>query len=215
MWGVGAEETAAWAAGRGHSSSGERRAPPWVRRARPMWCNPGGARAGRWQGRARRVRRGDRETHGGSLALGRRRRWQPTSSPPWIGRLDSARVPCVKPPRRRPSGPAAGRGVSRAAGRLGDSRGSRASLVASPILASRSNRRATLRPFSGPRPLRETPLPAISTLAAAPSPLAVRRAAVAHPFHCTETLPSSAFVSRIILRKAWQKIEKTAAEPRT
>ena len=54
--------------------------------------------------------------------------------------------------------------------------------------------------FSGPRPLRETPLPAISTLAAAPSPLAVRRAAVAHPFHCTETLPSSAFVSRIIFR---------------
>ena len=77
-------------------------------------------------------------------------------------------------------------GTERVAGRRGGCRthGVLARrLVASPMMI-RSNRRAAVRSFSRPRPLREAPLPAISTPPAAPGPRAVRRAAVVRPLLC-------------------------------
>ena len=196
--------TAAWAAGRGNGSS-RRAARTSVGPARATYVvQPGRRTSGPVAGQgASRAAGGQRDSRGFA------RTWAP---PPLaaniIASMDraarfGARTLCEAAqatPERASGGTGRVAGGGAAGGLTGFSR------VARRFPRScRSNRRATLRPFSGPRPLRETPLPAISTLAAAPSPLAVRRAAVAHPFHCTETLPSSAFVSRIIFRGSQNK----------
>jgi len=195
VWGVGAEETAAWAAGRGHSSS-RRAARTSVGPARATYVvQPGRRTSGPVAGQgASRAAGGQRDSRGFA------RTWAP---PPLaaniIASMDraarfGARTLCEAAqatPERASGGTGRVAGGGAAGGLTGFSRVARRFPdPGQPIQQTRDP-----PTFSGPRPLRETPLPAISTLAAAPSPLAVRRAAVAHPFHCTETLPGSAFVS--------------------